>query len=586
MSRVSLQDSVYPKPQKEGIAEEYPRQLAPSMGTLLAQDPASAASAMSSATSSMLPASSPAPSSPSLGNSIRFGSFEFTPHGDSSCPAFSDLQGGLGMMFGSVHYNINTEGILRLPEPFVSRSARTPSSPATGSTMSSSINLSARLTASTNSSPSSTPRSISSMLVRSDDSMSSDMTSYYCLNCDTRHGLGSYDTPFVCSAKYSSGEESIDNAARTTTWRMAHHQIYDVLNAGNGGEEEGERTPRASRRCNAGNSANNDDSVYTIPEEEWEAARAGITNNTRLPFGTSATYKSPVGIEELRHCRQKPRESMRTYIGRFTKLLNAAEDVSVNRAIDAFSDGIRRESYIEELGRKKPKTITKLMEIANSWTDGEDHLRKPCPRSDDEDDDQPRHDSGNRRDHCKKRKDRGYDDTNMVAAGYSDRRDDRKEEIEFEVVNWESQYHAILGRPAYAKFMAVPHYAYLKLKMPDNNGTNITVHGSFSRSDNCDCEFQRIPAKFGIKQEVVDLPSKQLTLRDKEEESVKKLKKKPEDPAMGVSAIGLSTVDNKASAEDSNALAIAASTSDEIIGTFRATGSLDKTQDKKDPPLA
>jgi hypothetical protein len=65
----------------------------------------------------------------------------------------------------------------------------------------------------------------------------------------------------------------------------------------------------------------------------------------------------------------------------------------------------------------------------------------------------------------------------------------RKERIEFEVVNWESQYHAILGRPAYAKFMAVPHYAYLKLKMPGNNGTNITVHGSFSRSDNCDREF-------------------------------------------------------------------------------------------------
>jgi hypothetical protein len=65
----------------------------------------------------------------------------------------------------------------------------------------------------------------------------------------------------------------------------------------------------------------------------------------------------------------------------------------------------------------------------------------------------------------------------------------RKERIEFEVVNWVSQYHAILGRPAYAKFMAVPHYAYLKLKMPDNNRTNITVHGGFSCSDNCDREF-------------------------------------------------------------------------------------------------
>jgi hypothetical protein len=57
----------------------------------------------------------------------------------------------------------------------------------------------------------------------------------------------------------------------------------------------------------------------------------------------------------------------------------------------------------------------------------------------------------------------------------------RKERVEFEVVNLESQYHAIFGRPAYAKFMVVPHYAYLKLKMPGNNETNITVHGSFSR---------------------------------------------------------------------------------------------------------
>jgi hypothetical protein len=109
-----------------------------------------------------------------------------------------------------------------------------------------------------------------------------------------------------------------------------------------------------------------------------------------------ATYKRPVGIEELRHCQQKLKESMRTYNGRFTKLLNDAEGVSVDIEIDAFSDGIRRESYIEELGRKKPKTITKLMEIANSWADGEDHVRKPRSRSDDEDDDQSRHDSGNR----------------------------------------------------------------------------------------------------------------------------------------------------------------------------------------------
>jgi hypothetical protein len=146
-----------------------------------------------------------------------------------------------------------------------------------------------------------------------------------------------------------------------------------------------------------------------------------------------ATYKRHVGVEELRQCNQKPKESIRSYIGRFTKLLHAAEDVSVDRAIDASSDGIRWESYVEELGRVKPKAITKLMEITNGWADDEDHVRKPRSRSEDEEDDR-RHpnDSGSRRDRGndrhKKWRDRGYEathNTNMVAACYTDRRDDR-----------------------------------------------------------------------------------------------------------------------------------------------------------------
>jgi hypothetical protein len=42
--------------------------------------------------------------------------------------------------------------------------------------------------------------------------------------------------------------------------------------------------------------------------------------------------------------------------------------------------------------------------------------------------------------------------------------------IKFEVANFESSYHAILGRPALAKFMAVPHYVYMLLKMPGLSG--------------------------------------------------------------------------------------------------------------------
>ena len=57
----------------------------------------------------------------------------------------------------------------------------------------------------------------------------------------------------------------------------------------------------------------------------------------------------------------------------------------------------------------------------------------------------------------------------------------RTETLTFEVVDWKGVYHAILGRPTYAKFMAVPNYTYLKLKLPGPNGV-ITVSGSFEQA--------------------------------------------------------------------------------------------------------
>ena len=46
----------------------------------------------------------------------------------------------------------------------------------------------------------------------------------------------------------------------------------------------------------------------------------------------------------------------------------------------------------------------------------------------------------------------------------------RIEHINFYVTDFNTAYHAILGRPALTKFMAIPHYAYLVLKMPSPAG--------------------------------------------------------------------------------------------------------------------
>jgi hypothetical protein len=51
----------------------------------------------------------------------------------------------------------------------------------------------------------------------------------------------------------------------------------------------------------------------------------------------------------------------------------------------------------------------------------------------------------------------------------------RTEYIKFEVADFETSYHAILSRPAIAKFMAVPHYTYLVLKMPSQQIVNTKI---------------------------------------------------------------------------------------------------------------
>jgi hypothetical protein len=48
-------------------------------------------------------------------------------------------------------------------------------------------------------------------------------------------------------------------------------------------------------------------------------------------------------------------------------------------------------------------------------------------------------------------------------------------------------YHAILERPAYMKFMAVPNYTYLKLKILGPKGI-ITIRPTYQRAYECDTE--------------------------------------------------------------------------------------------------
>ena len=44
------------------------------------------------------------------------------------------------------------------------------------------------------------------------------------------------------------------------------------------------------------------------------------------------------------------------------------------------------------------------------------------------------------------------------------------EEITFQVAPFNSGYHALSERDAFTRFQAIPHYGYMKLKMPGPNG--------------------------------------------------------------------------------------------------------------------
>jgi hypothetical protein len=59
------------------------------------------------------------------------------------------------------------------------------------------------------------------------------------------------------------------------------------------------------------------------------------------------------------------------------------------------------------------------------------------------------------------------------------------EYLTFEVAEFRSSYHTILGRPMLAKFMAIPHHKYLIMKMQAPNGI-LSVLGDIMVSYNCE----------------------------------------------------------------------------------------------------
>jgi hypothetical protein len=76
--------------------------------------------------------------------------------------------------------------------------------------------------------------------------------------------------------------------------------------------------------------------------------------------------------------------------------------------------------------------------------------------------------------------------------------------IQFEVTNFETTYNTFLGWPTLSKFMAIPHYAYLVLKLLGSHGV-ISIRADVKRAYHCDRESCKVVDRLTASVELQDL---------------------------------------------------------------------------------
>ena len=99
------------------------------------------------------------------------------------------------------------------------------------------------------------------------------------------------------------------------------------------------------------------------------------------------TYVRPGDSWDLKGCRQKPNESLRDYVRRFSKQCTELPSVTHVKVINAFLEGTTCRNLVHELARSRPVNTNELFDAATNYAAGEeavdaifdDMLKKPCP---------------------------------------------------------------------------------------------------------------------------------------------------------------------------------------------------------------
>jgi hypothetical protein len=162
-------------------------------------------------------------------------------------------------------------------------------------------------------------------------------------------------------------------------------------------------------------------------------------------------------LEEVKSCIQGRDETLRSYIQCWSVIKNSAEDASDERAIDAFSVGLRRSDLVEEIGRIKPRIVLELMEIANRFVDREDayNNKRGCS---------PEVDKSSNGDNHGRR--------NQIATGYDERSKEGYKNREFQARDNRGKEKPRYSGPSAEDMLYGPcriHYAYLDGKRVSNH---------------------------------------------------------------------------------------------------------------------
>jgi hypothetical protein len=84
------------------------------------------------------------------------------------------------------------------------------------------------------------------------------------------------------------------------------------------------------------------------------------------------TYVRPGNSWDLRSCTQKPGESLRDFIRRFSKCCTELPSVAQSEIVHAFLEGTTWQDLVRELGRSPPVDSNELFDIATSFASGEE----------------------------------------------------------------------------------------------------------------------------------------------------------------------------------------------------------------------